>query len=607
MRSLVLLPLAAAVLALPLAAQETDMPEVSFEEAGWTMPDAPASGFDGLLVDLVDDLDEDELAELRAETGLALEKTWDVDVGNRLIVRGDAAALEHARRVLDGRDEVESVELNVMMALFDDEMDPPESVEIQKPDRKKPNDPLYKHQWHMNMVDAEAAWARADGSGVIVAVIDTGVSPGKLENGKKSKFKRVPDLKETEFVPGYNFVKNNNDPSDGNGHGTHVAGTIAQSTNNGFGVTGLAPKAKIMPIKVLSDQGWGSMGAIAAGIRFAADNGAHVINMSLGGGGYQKTMAKAIEYARKKGVTVICAAGNGGKQKVEFPAAYPGAFAVSALGPDGKLAFYSSYGKELSIAAPGGDTRVDLNGDGIPDGVLQDTIARKDPNKHGFFPFQGTSMATPHVAGVAALIVSTGVTDPDRVEEILKSSATKMDDAIRFGAGGLNAGAAIKAAQRTSSGLSLGLAALLGFLAVRTLRRRDALSTFKPTFGFVSALTLFSGGLFVLSEVGLGSSFLAAPVLEWPMHLFGAGAHLNALLGSAAVVFVPMMFLFGIKRARPWLAGLGFGVAGFLLGHALLGEINVQWVPGHGVLDFAWLSLNGVLAAALGFVAMKRD
>ena len=177
---------------------------------------------------------------------------------------------------------------------------------------------MYKHQWHFDMVNAEDAWLRTQGEGVVVAVIDTGVSPGKLPSGQSSRWKRVPDLKETGFVDGWNFVDNNNDPSDGNGHGTHVAGTIAQSTNNGFGVAGLAPKAKIMPIKVLSDRGSGTVADIANGIRFAADHGAKVINMSLGGGLYSSTLARAVKYAHDKGVVVACAAGNGSRAKVEY-------------------------------------------------------------------------------------------------------------------------------------------------------------------------------------------------------------------------------------------------------------------------------------------------
>src|SRR5690606_11854912 len=117
------------------------------------------------------------------------------------------------------------------------------------------------------------------------------------------------------------------------GHGTHSAGTIAQSTHNGKGVIGLAWRCKVMPLKVLSAQGWGTTSDIADAIRFAADNGAHVLSLSLGGGGYSKVMRDAVAYAHAKGCTVVCAAGNANRPKVEYPAAYPGALAISSVGP----------------------------------------------------------------------------------------------------------------------------------------------------------------------------------------------------------------------------------------------------------------------------------
>ena len=134
-----------------------------------------------------------------------------------------------------------------------------------------PNDPDYSQQWNLHNIHVERAWEETKGEGITVAVIDTGVS-------------RVPDLRQTEFVPGYDFVNDRKDARDDNGHGTHVAGTIAQSTNNNYGVAGVAYHAKIMPLKVLAAQGGGTVSDIADAIRFAADNGADIINMSLGGG-----------------------------------------------------------------------------------------------------------------------------------------------------------------------------------------------------------------------------------------------------------------------------------------------------------------------------------
>ncbi len=552
---------------------------------------APAVGAaDGLVVDFDDALDNARIFALARELGLVLTDTTDAAAGNLFILRGDASLLARAKERLARRSEVETVEDNVAYGLFDQNLEAgPVALDgARKPSPTKPDDPMYKSQWHFDMVNAERAWQVSKGEGVIVAVIDTGVSAGKLEDGKASRYKRVPDLKQTAFVPGFNFVNNTNDASDGNGHGTHVAGTISQSTNNGFGVAGLAPGAKIMPIKVLSDGGSGTVADIANGIRFAADHGAKVINMSLGGGMYSATLARAVKYAHDKGVLVACAAGNGSRQKVEYPAAYDGCVAVSALGPDTKLAFYSSYGKETDIAAPGGDTRVDLNKDGLPDGVLQDTIARGDPNAHGFYPYQGTSMATPHVAAAAALVMATGVTDPDRVEAILKTTAKKLNDPVRYGAGGLDAAAAVKKSTSDHAGGGLLVAAALAGLGIARVRRRDGLfATARVTPGFVGGVVVGSGALLAFVP---GAGHLAGVV---------------ALAGASAFV-VPWLLLFGRRGARPTLAGLGFGVAGFAAIRAVLGSVDVAVVPGHGLVDAAFLAVVALACAGLSTLTLRR-
>jgi serine protease len=600
-RSLLLPLLQSAVLVAPAAARadvgEGDIPVVDDEATvaavafdGEAEADA---GSDGLIVDFADDLDNDAIAALCAKAGVALVDTTDAADGNLFSFRGTADEVARVVAALNGNRAVEGIEPNARYGLFDQGVERPattldDNQEPARPQPTKPNDPMYKSQWHFDMVHAEDAWRTAQGAGVVVAVIDTGVSPGILAKGDKSKWRRVPDLKETEFVAGYNFVDDNGDPSDGNGHGTHVAGTIAQSTNNALGVAGLAYRAKIMPIKVLSDRGSGTVADIANGIRFAADHGARVINMSLGGGLYSSTLARAVKYAHDKGVTVACAAGNGGREKVEYPAAYDGCVAVSALGPDGKLAFYSSYGKELDIAAPGGDTRVDLNKDGLPDGVLQDTIARGDPTKHGFFPFQGTSMATPHVAAAAALVISAGVTDPDRVEKVLESTASDLGDARRFGAGGLDAAAATKKASRDHAAGGLLAAFAFAGVALSRARRRDGLlSTAKVTPGLV-----------VGAVVGSGALLTFVPGLP-------AWSGVVALL-SIAVAFVPWGFLAGLRALQPTLAGLAFGVAGFATIRAVLGSVDVALVPGHGLLDATFLAVTAVFAAALGALTVRR-
>lgn len=305
--------------------------------------------------------------------------------------------------------------------------------------RFQPNDPKYRYQWHLDQIRMPEAWTRGRGDGVVVAVVDTGVT-------------QVEDLQGTEFVPGWNFVTNGPDARDDHGHGTHVAGTIAQTTHNSVGVAGVAYNARIMPIKVLSAGGSGSVGGIAEGIRWAADHGAQVINMSLGGPFNSQVLAKAVKYAHDKGVVVVCAAGNDGRGRVSFPAANDGAIAVAATQFDEATTFYSNWGPEIDVAAPGGNTRLDQNQDGVPDGVLQNTVTPGNIDKQDYLLFMGTSMASPHVAGAAALLVGAGVKSPDEVERLLKRSSRKpaqyrgkRDN--HYGSGIIDAAAALRLAQ----------------------------------------------------------------------------------------------------------------------------------------------------------------
>src|SRR4051812_29158833 len=334
-----------------------------------------------------------------------------------------------------------------------------------------PDDPQYKFQWHLKQIGMPEAWKLADGNGVIVAVLDTGVA---FEDYKT--FHLLPDLKGITFVEPFDFVGNTKHANDDHGHGSHVTGTIAQVTDNGIGVAGVARNVRIMPLKVLSGSGSGSVAGIADAIRYAADKGAKVINMSLGGAFPSTVLKKAVAYAHAKGVIVVCAAGNDGRGKVGYPAAYPGAVAVAATQFDEATTFYSNWGKEIDIAAPGGNTRVDQNGDGMPDGVLQNTIVIGDPTKDDYFGYMGTSMAAPHVAGVAALVVGEGVTDPVRVEKILKDSARKPANQTynveRYGAGIVDAPAAVIKARASTGGYQLGLGLLMAGAVAASARRR---------------------------------------------------------------------------------------------------------------------------------------
>ena len=342
-----------------------------------------------------------------------------------------------------------------------------------------PTDPLYPRQWNFPQIDMERAWDinRGASTSVVVAVVDTGVAfrSATLRYTASSwrrgdgvvfpalgtvdvPFAAAPDLGTDRYVSPRDFIWDDLLPFDLAGHGTHVAGTIAQLSNNGMSGAGIAFNAKLMPVKVI-DTEWdfifdspffGTDDTVARGIRYAADNGAKVINLSLGrdDDAPAPVVRSAIEYAVSHGAFVAVAGGNSANDVVrpnateryaEFAPQIDGMVAVGATGPDRQRAPYSTTGNYIELVAPGGD--FGPNGANALGGILQQTLdldliesfagpvsRYRSPRFDVFadFYFEGSSMSTAHVSGLAALLVSQGVTNPAAIEAIMKQSATDL-------------------------------------------------------------------------------------------------------------------------------------------------------------------------------------
>jgi serine protease len=339
-----------------------------------------------------------------------------------------------------------------------------------------PNDPgrtsqpqgWEKLQWNLmptTGVNAPQAWAnlladhRAGGKGVVVAVLDTGVAYRRWE-----QFYPSPDFGRTRFVAPHDFVADNRYPLDRNGHGTFVAGVIAESTNNGIGLAGLAYGVSIMPVRILDASGEGDEATIARGIRYAVNHGAQIINLSLeflpsqvNSGSEIPQIVSAINYAHRRGVAVVGAAGNDETNQIAYPARAVGVISVGATTKDRCMANYSNGGTGLDLVAPGGGDDAVITGD--PDchpelnlpSISQMTLTSPPHWDRFGYPgdYMGTSMSAPEVAAAAALVIASGVIgphpSPDQILARLEETATPLGGSkpnATFGYGLLNAGAA---------------------------------------------------------------------------------------------------------------------------------------------------------------------
>jgi serine protease len=532
------------------------------DESSWDIPGR-------LVIDGRDDLEESDLLSISQGYGITLEPS-DLEAETRIELA--TVGLERVAKLLaeltkDGR--IERVE-------------PLASVR----GWLSPNDPQFKDQWHMTRIGATRAWDFASGRGVTVAVVDTGIA---CET--HGPFSKGTDLRQTTCVSGWNFVKNDAHANDDQGHGSHVAGTIAQSTNNGFGVAGVAFHATLMPVKVLNEDGWGSTADVADGIRWAADHGAQVINLSLGGPRNSKVLEDAVKHALSKGSIVVAAAGNSGGS-VGYPGGTDGVIGVSASDPDDKLAKFSSRGKGVDIAAPG------VN-------VTQQTICKKGREECYVFPaYNGTSMASPHVAGAAALLVSLGVTDPVAVESTLKSTARVVDGSEEgkklFGAGILQASDAVQRVTFMHALvrliLTIGISLFVGMWAFR--KNDKATSVAAPGY-VLGALAAGPGLLFflpwLLPRAYLPVDLLARPIADLDL-LLGASYHQWLPLANVLIPFGLTAIAFGSRALRPVVAGIAAGTAAYLGSVMLLGE---HGSPFGRALLIVWCAVNMIGCAWL--------
>lgn len=339
-----------------------------------------------------------------------------------------------------------------------------------------PNDPGRAHrargwealQWNMlpgSGVNAPQAWAnlladhRPGGRGVVVAILDTGVA---YRNWRQ--FHQSPDFAGTRFVAPYDFVAGNRYPLDRNGHGTLVAGVVAEATNNNVALTGLAYGASIMPIRILDAGGLGDEATIARGIRYAVTHGAQVINLSLeflpsevSSAAAIPAIASAINFAHRRGVTVVGAAGNDQSSQVAYPARVPSVISVGATTRDRCMASYSNGGSALDLVAPGGGSDANMPSDpnchperSLPS-IHQLTLT--DPPRWARFGYPdyyiGTSMSAPEVAATAALVIASGVIgrhpSPAQILARLEQTAVQLGGSKpspQYGYGLLDAGGA---------------------------------------------------------------------------------------------------------------------------------------------------------------------
>ena len=524
------IPIIATMFAALLAASTASAQMNPVNYSSSNLP-ADATEIPGQVVVEGDNLSSSELAALKAEYGLhsasSLSDEDEIELAD--VAESDESAfierLRHDRRV-------KAVSRNMVYHASSSFV---------------PNDPEYPKQWGLKRIGMETAWNYTAGMNVIVAVLDTGLAP-------------IKDLERTTILPGWNAVDDNDNVMDRHGHATHVSGTLAGSSNEGFGCAGIAYEAKLLPVKVLGDGGQGSTAGISSAIVWATKHGANVINMSLGGGGRDAVMSDACKFARDHGVVVVCAAGNSGRSPVEYPAAYEGNVAVSATDSSDHIASFSSRGK-VSIGSPGV-------------GIVQSTIDRNGGDGESPQSFNGSSMASPMSAGSVALLESFGLRG-EKAKEALLSNTDKKDDPTLFGAGILNAAKAVKSVYWSQLAWRTGMLFLFAWFMKRKINSAGGtpvkpstpgmllagtgLVPFLPLVGWLPKL----GNLRLIGEMGI------RPFGTWDV-LYSANVHNWLPLASCVPSAILLLIGFGSATLRKFTGGFSLGAA------ALLAQLTIQ-------------------------------
>ncbi len=482
-----------------------------------------------------------------------------------------------------------------------------------------PNDPSYSStgSWGQSYADLHGlkrigttqAWDVNRGLGVVVAVIDTGIdynhpditanvwiNPGEIAgNGVDDDHNGfVDDVRGWDFIgPAYWQPVPDNDPNDGHFHGTHVAGTIAAVGDNNLGVVGVAWRAKVMAVKALDDSGTGTDSAVAQAITYAVDNGADVINASLSGEGTSQAIADAINYAQAHGVVFVAAAGNNSADldaKDYYPANVPAAIAVSALSPSESLSAFSNRGSKVELAAPGED------------------ILSLEKGTNGYFRLEGTSMAAPHVSGVAALVIAQyPAYTTEQVRQALRVSATDLGTTGRdasFGYGRVNAAQAVLVSQALAARITAPLTGtkIAGSVTITGTAQGAGFSNYVVEFGAgaapsswtqlgTSATPVANGILATLNPATLSDGIYTVRlrVLNAGGSVFSDQVQIQVRYLAITSPAAPAHYLMTVVM-KP---GAGYPITGTANGPSFQSYL-LEWAPGSAATS-GWASTGFVL------------